>query len=108
MPSYVHTLNNFQDFMVTMDRKDWQRSIQIRQNMYFGNQEDSNSVKKNKKSVSNKIAPANFNSVHNMKHFVESTSAKFRDTNQDRLKSLKLRINNLINELYESILTSAY
>lgn len=22
-PEYAHTMNNFQDFMVTMDRKDW-------------------------------------------------------------------------------------
>lgn len=23
IPSYVHTVNNFQDFLITMDRKDW-------------------------------------------------------------------------------------
>ena len=40
MPAYVHTLNNFQDFMVTMDRKDWQRSLQISQNKYFNTNKD--------------------------------------------------------------------
>ena len=45
IPYYAHTLNNFQDFMVTMDRKDWQRSLQISQNKYFNtNKEDFESI----------------------------------------------------------------
>ena len=43
-----------------------------------------------------------------MHAFVEQSSAKFRDRNQERLKVLKTRINNLINELYDVILASAY
>jgi len=40
--------------------------------------------------------------------FVQQSSAKFRDNNQERLKNVKNRINNLINELYNTVLTSAY
>ena len=83
IPYYAHTLNNFQDFMVTMDRKDWQRSLQISQNKYFNtNKEDIEQTlntsevydQKGKQfiTVDSQISPANFNDVANMHAFVET------------------------------------
>ena len=43
-----------------------------------------------------------------MHAFVQQTSEKFRDKNQERLKGLKNHVNNLINELYDLVLSSAY
>jgi len=66
MPAYVHTLNNFQDFMVTIDRKDWQKSLQISQNRYFNNsQSQGESV-----AINKKIGGAGFREVENMHGFV--------------------------------------
>ena len=86
IPYYAHTLNNFQDFMVTMDRKDWQRSLQISQNKYFNtNKEDIEKTEtydqKGKAfiTVDSKISPANFNDVSNMHAFVEQSQEKFRN-----------------------------
>ena len=85
MPGYVHTLNNFQDFLVTMDRKDWNRSLQISSNKYFANNLDAidqaSGPKSKVKSIDNRISPAQFNDVANMHAFVEQSSAKFRDRN---------------------------
>jgi len=37
MPGYATMLNNFQDFMVTMNSKDWQQSIDVKaQHNYYG------------------------------------------------------------------------
>ena len=43
-----------------------------------------------------------------MHAFVEQSQEKFRNKTQERLKVLKTHINNLINELYELVLASAY
>ena len=96
--------------MVTMDRKDWQRSLQLRQGQYFASpsQNDAGAKKSKVKTIDSKINPANFNSIENMHAFVEQSTARFRDKNQERLKVLKNKINILINELYEMILQSAY
>ena len=59
-------------------------------------------------TVDNKINPASFSNIDNMHAFVESSTANFKDKNQDKLNNLKGRINNLINELYDLILSSAY
>jgi len=59
-------------------------------------------------TVDTKISPANFDDVSNMHSFVQQSSDKFRNKNQERLKVLKTRINNLINELYELVLASSY
>ena len=52
--------------------------------------------------------PTSFNEIGNMHKFVKKSSDKFKNENQERLAVLKTRINNLINELYELILKSAY
>lgn len=58
--------------------------------------------------IDSKINPANFRTVENMHSFVEQSTDKFRNKNQERLKVLKTKINILINELYELILNGAY
>ena len=72
--------------MVTMDRKDWQRSLQISQNKYFNtNKEEIEQTEtydqKGKAfiTVDSKISPANFNDVSNMHAFVEQSQEKFRN-----------------------------
>ena len=70
MPQYVHTLNNFQDFMVTMDRKDWQKSLQIKESRY----DMSESTKKKGRkqlTVDAQVNPAKFDSVENMLMFMQ-------------------------------------
>ena len=53
--------------MVTMDRKDWQRSLQIKQTQYFGsaNAESGNIV-----TIDSRVSPAKFDDVGNMHAFV--------------------------------------
>ena len=75
--------------MVTLDRKDWQRSIQISKTRY-----DSEKVTNKNKTVDSKISPANFRDVGNMHAFVEQTAVKFKDKNSSRLNVLKTKINN--------------
>ena len=69
MPQYVHTLNNFQDFMVTMDRKDWQKSLQIKESRYMS----ESTKKKGRKqlTVDAQVNPAKFDSVENMLMFMQ-------------------------------------
>ena len=69
MPQYVHTLNNFQDFMVTMDRKDWQKSLQIKESRYMS----ESTKKKGRKqlTVDTQVNPAKFDSVENMLMFMQ-------------------------------------
>ena len=106
IPNYVHTLNNFQDFLVTMDRKDWSKSIQIKKSQYFMGQTQAEGMKQ--VSADGKITPARFEEVANMHAFVQGNAAKLRDQNQERIRSLKVKINNLINELYDTILQATF
>ena len=77
MPGYVHTLNNFQDFMVTMDRKDWNRSLKLAKGKYFNEQAEG----KQQLTVDSRINPASFKSIENMHNFVQTSKAEFRDKN---------------------------
>ena len=43
-----------------------------------------------------------------MQQFVERSADQFRNKNLERIQSLKTKINNLINELYENIVMSAF
>ena len=78
-------MNNFQDLMVSMDRKDWQRSLQIEGGQYFNKSKAPAKSNNKRTAIDSKINPASFKSVENMRHFVESTTDKFRNKNQERL-----------------------
>ena len=109
MPAYVHTLNNFQDFMVTLDRKDWEKSLQISGNKYFVDKnEDVVTGGKKAATVDSGLRPATFSDISHMHSFVQKTTTAFRNKNQERIGALKTRINNLISELYALVLASAY
>lgn len=51
---------------------------------------------------------AKFTSIENMQMYVETQAEQFRNTNSERIQALKNKINNLINELYESIVMSVF
>ena len=96
-PAYMHKVNNFQEFMVNLDRKNWQSAVEVTSKNYTSSQPNQGLV-----------TTASFSNIDNMQHFVERTADQFRNTNLERIQSLKTKINNLINELYENVVMSAF
>jgi hypothetical protein len=43
MPKYSNILQNFQDFMVTLDRRDWEKQIKIKQDQNYYSSETQKS-----------------------------------------------------------------
>lgn len=86
MPKYSNILQNFQDFMVTLDRKDWEKQIKVKQEQnYYSN----DSPKSGRLTIGAEIQPAHFRDPMNMQQFITSKADKFKSTNEEKLLNLK-------------------
>lgn len=103
-PRYGHRLNEYQDLIVSLERKDWRNSIQLSQGTYFSK---SGSASSEPVVLNDGIGSLHFEEPQNMRQFIENSQKTFRDKNQERLARLKMKINSLINELYDEVLRSA-
>ena len=98
-PSYSQNFTNFQNFLVTLDKKDWRNEIKVKQ--------ETNYFSENNDKKGRKIVPSQFNQPENMQLFMTRQVESLKNRNEDRLTKLKQEINATINTLYEEILQAA-
>jgi hypothetical protein len=98
-PSYAQNYTNFQNFLVTLDKKDWRNEIKVKQ--------ETNYFAQNNDQKGRKIVPSQFNQPENMQLFMNRQVELLKNKNEDKLTQLKQEINATINTLYEEILQAA-
>ena len=69
----MHKVNNFQDFMVSLDRRDWQKNIQFQMKNYTSDPKHGS------------VNHTSFGNLDNMQNFVSATTDGFRNKNTERI-----------------------
>ena len=100
-------LQDFQNFMTDVNQKKWRNFVTINENKQYVPNSVNNSIKGQKRVMSQTVSPVNFQNPDNLKQFIEQRAAQLKDLNKDKKNTLKDKINGLINELYDKILDKA-
>lgn len=76
-PSYSQNFTNFQNFLVTLDKKDWRNEIKVKQ--------ETNYFSANNDKKGRKIVPSQFNQPENMQLFMTRQVESLKNKNEDKL-----------------------